>query len=197
MYKRQPIIPTPSTLRIEWRTEWPRYSFDELVLTAGLGLLLVSAIALPTAAFEPNWRGGILFDDPVREGLRLRSFDQRNSSAIASEVMQWVLIGFPFLVDALASAGIGEGSWDLALQMGLISIEAVLATAYADTITGSADDNFFIGFAGADIIDGGDGGSERGVLGGGVSGGAVGHIVEIDQPLGDGCLLYTSPSPRD
>ena len=123
-----PIIPTPSTLRIEWRTEWPRYSFDELVLTAGLGLLLVSAIALPTAAFEPNWRGGILFDDPVREGLRLRSFDQRNSSAIASEVMQWVLIGFPFLVDALASAGIGEGSWDLALQMGLISIEAYVVS---------------------------------------------------------------------
>ncbi len=115
-------------LRIEWRETWPRYSFDELVLTAGLGLLLVAALALPTAAFEPNWRGGILFDDPVREGLRLRSFDQRNSSAIASEVMQFVLIGFPFVVDALATAGIGEGSWDLALQMGLISVEAYVVS---------------------------------------------------------------------
>lgn len=118
-----PALPA-TTLRIEWRESWPRYSFDELVLTAGLGLLLVAALALPTAAFEPNWRGGILFDDPVREGLRLRSFAQRNSSAIASEVMQFVLIGFPFVVDALATAGIGEGSWDLALQMGLISVEA-------------------------------------------------------------------------
>lgn len=123
-----PTITVPTTLRIEWRPEWPRYSFDELVLTAGLGLLLVAALALPTAAFEPNWRGGILFDDEVRNGLRLRSFDQRDSSAIASEVMQWVLIGFPFLVDALATAGIGEGSWDLALQMGLISVEAYVVS---------------------------------------------------------------------
>lgn len=111
-------------LRVDWRPEWPRYSFDELVLTAGLGLLLVAAEALPTDAFEPNWTGGILFDDPVREGLRLRSFNQRDSSAIAAEVMQWVLIGFPFVIDALAVAGIGEGSWDMALQMGLISVEA-------------------------------------------------------------------------
>lgn len=114
--------------RIDWRPEWPRYSFDELVLTAGLGLLLVAAELLPTAAFEPNWRGGILFDDPVREGLRLRSWPQRESSAIAAEVMQWVLIAFPFVIDALAVAGIGESSWDLALQMGLVSVEAYVVS---------------------------------------------------------------------
>lgn len=122
------VAPDERRLRIEWRAEWPRYSFDELVLTAGLGLLLIAAELLPTAAFEPNWTGGILFDDPVREGLRLRAYSQRESSAIAAEVMQWVLIGFPFLIDALAVAGIGENSWDLALQMGLVSVEAYVVS---------------------------------------------------------------------
>lgn len=113
-----------SRLRVSWRPEWPRYSFDEAVLTAGLGALLLAAELLPTAAFRPNWQGGILFDDGVREGLRLREYEQRESARVASEVLQGVLIAFPFVFDAFFVAGIGEGSWDLALQMGLISLEA-------------------------------------------------------------------------
>lgn len=116
--------PGTSTLRIAWREEWPRYSFDEAVLTVGLGALLLAAELLPTATFRPNWRGGILFDDGVRDGLRLREYSQRESARIASEVLQGVLLGFPYVVDALFVAGIGEGSWDLALQMGLVSLEA-------------------------------------------------------------------------
>jgi membrane-associated phospholipid phosphatase len=128
-------VPSERPLRVAWRPEWPRYSFDELVLTAGLGLLLIAAELLPTAAFEPNWTGGILFDDGVREGLRLRAYPQRESSALAAEVMQWVLIGFPFVFDALSAAGLGENSWDLAFQMGLVSVEAYVVSLVVWRIT--------------------------------------------------------------
>lgn len=120
--------PGARALRIAWRPEWPRYSFDEAVLTVGLGALLLAAELLPTAAFRPNWQGGILFDDGVRDGLRLREYSQRESARVASEVLQGVLIGFPFVIDAFFVAGIGEGSWDLALQMGLISLEAYVVS---------------------------------------------------------------------
>ena len=110
--------------RIAWRADWPRYSFDEALLTLGMGALLIAAEALDTRATSANWTGGILFDQPVREGLRLRAHDARESARIASEVLMWVTIVFPFAVDALGVTGIGEGNWDAAFQMGLIAIES-------------------------------------------------------------------------
>ena len=116
--------PNGSTHRITWREDWPRYSFDEAVLSLGLGVLLVAAEVLPTATTSANWTGGILFDDQVREGLRLRSFDGRESAQVASEILQWVLIATPFVVDAIAVTGFGDGNWDAAFQMGLIALES-------------------------------------------------------------------------
>ena len=54
----------------------------------------------------------------------MREYDQRESARIASEVIQWVLITFPFAIDALAVTGIGESNWDAAFQMGLIALES-------------------------------------------------------------------------
>lgn len=126
--RAQPGAPGPSDAqpqhRVVWRADWPRYSFDEAILSLGLGALLVAAELLPTATTSANWTGGILFDQGVRDGLRLRSHDGRESARIASEVLQWVLIGTPFVVDALAAAGIGDGNWDAAFQMGLIALES-------------------------------------------------------------------------
>ena len=112
--------------RVEWREDWPRYSFDEAVLSLGLGALLIIAEVLPTATTDPNWRGGIIFDDGVREGLRLRSYEARESARIASDVLMWTLTAWPFVVDALAVVGIGENHWDAAFQMGLIGLEAYI-----------------------------------------------------------------------
>lgn len=120
--------PTPVDLeprrRIVWREDWPRYSFDEAVLSFGLGALLVAAELLPTATTSANWTGGILFDDPVQAALGLDLYEARDSARIASEVIQWVLIASPFVIDALGAAGIGDGNWDAAFQMGLIALES-------------------------------------------------------------------------
>jgi len=110
--------------RVRWRDEWPRYSFDEAALTIGLGALLVAAELLPNASFTPNWRGGLLFDDGVRSGLRLDTFLERDNSRIAADVLMWVSMAMPVVVDAFLAVGIGDGNWDAAFQMGLISVEA-------------------------------------------------------------------------
>jgi hypothetical protein len=118
--------PTGPQHRVVWREDWPRYSFDEAILSLGMGALLLAAELLPTATTSANWTGGILFDQGVREGLRLRAVESRESARVASEVLQWVLIGTPFVIDALAAAGIGDGNWDAAFQMGLISLESYI-----------------------------------------------------------------------
>jgi membrane-associated phospholipid phosphatase len=112
--------------RIVWRDDWPRYSFDEAMLSLGIGALLLAAELLPTSTTAANWRGGILFDQPVRDALRLRSYEQRESARLSAEVLRWIVVGFPVLVDAFAVTALGDGNWDAALQMGLIALEAHL-----------------------------------------------------------------------
>lgn len=114
--------------RIVWREEWPRYSFDEAVLSLGLGLLLIAAELLPTGTSSPNWAGGNPFDDAARSGLRLQLYQQRESARVAGDVLMWVSVGFPFVIDALLVTGLGDGSWDTALQMGLIGLEAYIVS---------------------------------------------------------------------
>ncbi|MFO0711261.1 MAG: phosphatase PAP2 family protein [Sandaracinus sp.] len=110
--------------RLAWRDAWPRYSFDEAVLTLGLGALLVASELLPNSSFTPNWRGGLLFDDGVRNGLRLDTFPERDNARIAADVLMWTTMALPVVVDAFFAVGIGDGNWDSAFQMGLISVEA-------------------------------------------------------------------------
>lgn len=114
--------------RVVWREDWPRYSFDEAVLSLGLGALLVAAELLPTATTSANWTGGILFDDAVQSALGLDLYEARDSARIASEVLQWVLIASPFVIDAIGAAGIGDGNWDAAFQMGLIALESYVVS---------------------------------------------------------------------
>ncbi len=121
--------------RIVWHEEWPRYSFDEAVLTLGLGLLLVAAEALPTATTSPNWAGGNPFDSAARNGLRLQLYQQRESARVAGDVLMWVSTAFPFVIDALLVTGLVDGSWDTTLQMGLISLEAYVVSLIVWRVT--------------------------------------------------------------
>ena len=130
-----PALEDASPHRVPWREEWPRYSFDEAVLTLGLGALLVASELLPNSSFTPNWRGGLLFDDGVRTGLRLDTFLERDNARIAADVLMWVNMALPVVVDAFFAIGIGDGNWDAAFQMGLISIEAYVVSLVVWRVT--------------------------------------------------------------
>ncbi len=130
-----PSLEDATPHRVPWREEWPRYSFDEAVLTLGLGALLVASELLPNSSFTPNWRGGLLFDDGVRNGLRLDTFLERDNARIAADVLMWVNMALPVVVDAFFAIGIGDGNWDAAFQMGLISIEAYVVSLVVWRVT--------------------------------------------------------------
>ncbi len=121
--------------RLAWREEWPHYAFDEAVLSVGLGVLLLAAELLPTATTRPNWTDVNALDGAAHDGLRLNLSDQRESARIAGDVLMWVDIGFPFVIDALFATGIGDGSWDTAAQMGLISLEAYVISLVVWRVT--------------------------------------------------------------
>jgi hypothetical protein len=98
-------------------------------------VLVLAAELLPTATTRPNWTDVNALDGAAHDGLLLRLPEQRESARIAGDVLMWVDLALPYVVDALFAAGIGDGSWDTALQMGLISIEANIVSLVVWRVT--------------------------------------------------------------
>ncbi|MGF1469872.1 MAG: phosphatase PAP2 family protein [Sandaracinaceae bacterium] len=111
--------------RLVWREDWPRYEFDELVLTLGFGAVAILREVLPTTS-EALWVGAGPFDDGPRDVLRLDSPGSRSDAALASSIITGVLVAWPIVVDSLIVAGLAEGAWDVAWQLALISAEALV-----------------------------------------------------------------------
>lgn len=106
---------------------------DFVVTGAAAGVVVGAAIVSPQAH---HWRGGILFDEDVRDALRVESLHGRYAVRDASDVGVSLMSTWPFLVDALISAWWYRGRADLARNMALVSAEAF---ALASAVQGIAN----------------------------------------------------------
>lgn len=75
-----------------------------------------------------RWRGGVLFDDAVRSGLRLNSIDGRKIAAGIGDLTLLGLLVYPVLVDAVWDQWLDKGDGDSAGQLSLIATQAYLTT---------------------------------------------------------------------
>jgi membrane-associated phospholipid phosphatase len=74
---------------------------------------------------QPAWRGGILFDNWVRDGLRGRSYSVQHDASTISDVLFKAGVLAPFLVDIwLVGLGVHENA-DVSLQMFLIDTQSL------------------------------------------------------------------------
>jgi hypothetical protein len=109
--------------RIAWKPEWPRFRTSEAILTGVMVLPIVGALFLYPEPGD-NFRGGVLFDDAVRDALVLDTRSARDRAASLSAPPYWGMLAFPLLVDtAIVTAGI-HGAHDVALEMLAINLEA-------------------------------------------------------------------------
>jgi len=108
--------------RVRWDPSWPRYRFDELVLTVGAGLVILFEELLPTRT-DANWTGVSDFDLEVSRGLALGNATDRDMVEEISNGIVVGLVAWPVLFDSILYAGAGEGSWDVAWQLSLIALE--------------------------------------------------------------------------
>lgn len=109
---------------IDWHEEWPRFRPAEYAATAVLAAGSAT-IALAVPQPSPSWSGGILIDDPVRDGLRASSRGTREGAATASDVLLYTTLALPVLGDAAISAWAVHGNRDTAFQMALIEAESL------------------------------------------------------------------------
>ncbi len=113
--------------KLEWNPEWPRFRPAEIALTSGLSLQVAAALLIYPPP-KANWHGGILFDDAIRDGLRLHSRSARDTAGQVSDYIYYGLLAYPMIVDAGIVAGGIHGNGDVALQMLAMDLEAYAFT---------------------------------------------------------------------
>jgi membrane-associated phospholipid phosphatase len=116
-----PQTPSSSQRRL-WRAEWPTFSGYEAagMLSAAGGTL---ALALMSPPSEPRWTGGVLFDEPVRDALRLSSPGARQTARRVGDYPYWFAAALPLIADPLVALSV-DGDSRAASNIALIGLEA-------------------------------------------------------------------------
>jgi hypothetical protein len=128
------VLERPEGDRLTWDPAWPRFRTSEWIVTGvGLGALLASKLA-PQATV--HWQGGILFDESVRDALRVSDFNGRQWARDMSDIGLTVAESWPF-IDSLVVAGWYRKSPEVGVQQALISAEALAVTAGLQGIVSS------------------------------------------------------------
>jgi len=125
-----PAIAPPPTVepdRVVAKKWQPAYvpdatAADWIGIGVGGSLAIGSAIASPQ---PKHWRGGVLFDESVRNALRMPTMQGRYTVRDASDVGLSLLATWPFLVDALVTAWYANGDAEIARRMAIVDAEAM------------------------------------------------------------------------
>lgn len=150
----QPLARPPEKPSL-WRSEWPQYRTSEFVASLAAGLA-TGAIVLYGQIDEPRWKGGILFDDAVRNELRVKNPHTRQTYRTIGDYTYHLSPLLP-LFDALVVATIGHSDSKLAGNLTGITLEAysysgVLSFIATETSArqrpdGTSTQSFFSGHA--------------------------------------------------
>ncbi|MEO7112068.1 MAG: phosphatase PAP2 family protein [Polyangiaceae bacterium] len=118
---------------LAWNPEWRRAGAADLIVTATAGAVaLGAAIVKP---LPPIIHGPLLFDDAVRNTLRLQSVDTRGWAGDVSDVFLSLSMSGPFLIDSMTTAWWYRGSKDVAQQMAVTDMETLAITAAVQGVT--------------------------------------------------------------
>lgn len=120
--------------RLMWEPTFRRMGLGDYVIAGSAG-----AIAIATAIAPPvktGWTSPNAFDEAVRNGLHLRSYQAQLDARDVSDVGLAFITSFPILIDSLIVSYWYRGSGDVALQMAVMDSEALaLAAAVQGTVS--------------------------------------------------------------
>lgn len=102
--------------------ERPRFRTAEYALTGAAMAGAAANYFLIPPPRSPAWKGGILFDKPVRNALLIGSPLVRDRVKVAADILAFPLIGYAML-DGPITAGWAGGNKDTAIQLALINAE--------------------------------------------------------------------------
>ncbi len=106
-----------------WRPSWPTFSWIEGTATVAGGVVTL-ALVLQTPPERPRWQGGILFDDAIRDAMRLESASARQRARSLGDLPYYAAPVIPLLIDPLLVAWGLHGDPKTAMNLGFMGLEA-------------------------------------------------------------------------
>jgi len=124
--------------KLKWDDDRPRFRAVEYVATGVLGPLAIAEYFTVPAQSTPHWTGGILFDEALRDAIRLRTPAALQTSWAFADATGTMLVLMSVLVDSVVIP-IARGSTDVAWQLLMMDAESftlasLVAVSAYDTI---------------------------------------------------------------
>lgn len=113
----------PARERARWRQSLPGFSWAEGAATVSAGLA-TGFLALQVPPSEPRWQGGVLFDDAVRDAVRLESASARQRLRSVGDMPYYFAPLLPLVVDPLVVAWLVRDDPKLAFNLAFTGLEA-------------------------------------------------------------------------
>jgi membrane-associated phospholipid phosphatase len=113
----------PRAQRSLWRDSWPTFSWIEGTATVAGGAVTL-VLALQTPPSQARWEGGILFDDALRDAMRLDSANARQRVRSLGDLPYYAAPAIPLIIDPLIVAWAVQGDPKTAVNIAFMGLEA-------------------------------------------------------------------------
>jgi membrane-associated phospholipid phosphatase len=113
----------PAENGLRWDPSWPEFRPVEYVVTGVTGVTAIAMYMYLPPQREPHWIGGILFDDAVRDALRVRSIPGLRVVRAVSDAVGVSAVVLAVGVDSFA-VPLLRGSPRVAWQLPLMDFES-------------------------------------------------------------------------
>ena len=114
--------------KLHWDEARPRFRVPEYIATGILGPLAIAEYFVVPEQTNVHWTGGILFDDAVRDGIRLRDPTALKASWAFADGVGTMLVLLSVGLDSLIIP-LARGSTDVAWQLLTMDAEAFTLTS--------------------------------------------------------------------
>lgn len=125
------LLGTPGSARgadpedggLRWNPDWPKFQPLEFVVTGILGPVAIAMYLYVSPQTQPHWIGGVLFDDSIRNALRVRSVSGLKAVRVSSDVIGTSIVVLVVGVDSFV-VPLARDSTSVATQLPLMDVEA-------------------------------------------------------------------------
>ncbi len=114
--------------KLHWDERRQRFTLPEYIATGVLGPLAVAEYFVVKPTNPPRWTGGILFDDAIRDGIRLRDPQALKASWAFADMTGTMLVLLNVALDSLIIP-LARRSPDVAWQMLVMDAESYTLTS--------------------------------------------------------------------
>jgi membrane-associated phospholipid phosphatase len=129
--------PPAEDTSLRWNEDYTRFRPVEYPVTGAVGGAAIAMYIWLPPTLQPHWTGGILFDDSVRDAIRMRTPSSLLAVQQASDVIDMSLVVLTVGIDSFAIPLL-RGSSDVAVQLSLMDAEAF---AFSSIVTFSMYDS--------------------------------------------------------